>query len=206
MLDALRHFVNSRELAGAAPLPGKVALTSSLTGEGVTTISRALAAVLADEFDTPVCWVDLSWVGVTSGVAERAAGPGIRDVLRGDAVLSEVLVACEDPNVVVLGEGTVDPDARPVSPRSEDLDELVDALSVDYDYIVFDMPPVLESSAVLPLFRLADAYLLVVRARVTHRDQVSRVTRQLAEVSFLGSVLNRQKSRIPKSLQRVGVD
>ena len=206
MIEALRHFVNSRELAGAEPLPGRIAITSSSTGEGVSTISRAFAAVLADEFQAPACLVDLSWLGGSSDAAGGGTRAGIRDVVGGSADLWDVLADSGDPDVAILGEGLADSYPHPISPRSEDFDELVDALTVEYDHIVLDLPPVLESSAVLPLFRLADAYLFVIRARVTRRDQVSRSTCQLADLPLLGSVLNRQKSRVPKSLQRLGVD
>jgi Mrp family chromosome partitioning ATPase len=99
-----------------------------------------------------------------------------------------------------LGEGSGD--GHPIVPRSEDLDDIVDELSIRFDHVLLDMPPVLEGSAGLPLFRLADAYVLVVWSGVTRADQVRRVTRQLAEVPLAGSVLNRQRSRVPAALQR----
>jgi Mrp family chromosome partitioning ATPase len=71
---------------------------------------------------------------------------------------------------------------------------------------VFDMPPVLESSAALPLFRFAEAYYFVIRSGVTRRDQVRRATRQLSEIPLLGTVLNRQRTKVPRFLQRLGSD
>ena len=125
-------------------------------------------------------------------------------MVRGEAGLAHVLVDSDDPNVLRLGEGSGDTPL--IVPRSEDLDDIVDELSSRFDHVLLDMPPVLEGSASLPLFRLADAYVLVVRSGVTRANEVTRATRQLAEVPLAGSVLNRQRSRVPAALQRVPGD
>jgi len=200
VLEALQHFVNNRELAGEEPLPTRIAVTSTTAGEGVSTVASGLAAVLAAEFATTVVRVDLSWLGRTERLNPDTADPGIKDVVSGEALLDDVLVGADDPSVLHLGEGVGDMDV--IVPRSEDLDIIVDELTSEFDHVLLDMPPVLDGSAGLPLFRLADAYVLVVRSGVTHTDQVTRATRQLAEVPFAGSVLNRQRTRVPAALQR----
>jgi Mrp family chromosome partitioning ATPase len=202
VLEALQHFVNNRELAGTEPLPPRVAVTSTSEGEGVSTVVSGLAAVLASEFATIVVLVDLSWLGRAKRTDPQVTDPGIKDVVSGEALLDDVLVDADDPNVLRLGEGVGD--AHLVVPRSEDLDVIVGELTSSFDHVLLDMPPVLDGSAGLPLFRLADAYVLVVRSGVTHADQVTRATRQLSEVPLAGSVLNRQRSRVPAALQRLG--
>jgi Mrp family chromosome partitioning ATPase len=153
-----------------------------------------------------VCWVDLSWAG--ADVSDEAAeeGPlGIRDVLSGAVDLDGVITVDGGSGVSVLTAGSAQ-DGTTISYRSKHLDATVAALGAEFDHIVFDMPPVLESSAALPLFRFAGGYLLVVRAGVTRRDQAARSTRQLSEVALLGTVLNRQRSKIPAFLRRLGSD
>ena len=200
VLEALQHFVNNRELAGNEPLPPRVAVTSTTAGEGVSTVASGLAAVLAAEFDTTVVLVDLSWLGRAARPGSMPIEPGIRDVVHLEAQLDDVLVDTADRNVLRLGEGLGDTNL--IAPRSQDLDDILDELSNSFDHVLLDMPPVLEGSAGLPLFRLADAYVLVVRSGVTRADQVARATRQLAEVPLAGSVLNRLRSRVPAALQR----
>jgi len=207
LLDQLRYLVNSRELTGEAPLPQTIALTSSMRGEGVTTISQGFAVVLTEDHDARVCWVDLSSAGtdVPDDAVDEAAPPGINDVLAGEVTLADAITVDERSGVSVLPWGSMQ--NRPaISYRSAQLDAAVAALGEDYDHIVFDMPPVLESSTALPLFRLAGAYLFVVRAGVTRRDQAARSTRQLSEVPLLGTVLNRQSTKIPAFLRRIGSD
>ena len=201
VFDALQHFVITRELAGIEPLPPRVAVTSTAAGEGVSTVASGLAAVLAEEFLTTVVVVDLSWLGGASHSDPAPHGPGIRDVVSGEVLLDDVLVETDDTNVLHLGEGLGD--THRIVPRSEDLDTIIDELSGQFDHVVLDMPPVLEGSVGLPLFRLADAYVLVVRSGLTRTDEVTRATRQLSEVPLAGSVLNRQRSRVPASLQRL---
>lgn len=199
--ESLRHFVNTRELAGAAPLPQRVAVTATSSGEGVSTIAGRLAAMLAEELATPVALVDLSWLGRPRRPDQVATERGIRDVVSGEASLADVLVDTDDPGVSSLSEGLSE--AHVVAPRSEDLDRVIGELSQTYEHVVLDMPPVLESSAGLPLFRLADAYVLVIWAGLTRASDVARTTRQLAEVPLAGSVLNRQRTRVPASLRRL---
>jgi Mrp family chromosome partitioning ATPase len=204
VFEALQHFVNNRELAGDEPLPPRVAVTSTTAGEGVSTVASGLAAVLAAEFNTTVVLVDLSWLGRARRSDPSTTEPGIRDVVRLEAELDDVLVETDDANVLHLGEGLGD--THLVVPRSEDLDIIIDDLSSRFDHVLLDMPPVLEGSAGLPLFRLADAYVLVIRSGLARADEVTRATRQLAEVPLAGSVLNRQRSRVPAALQRLSGD
>jgi Mrp family chromosome partitioning ATPase len=204
VLEALQHFVNNRELAGNEPLPCRIAITSTTAGEGVSTVAVGLAAVLGAEFATSVVVVDLSWLGRAERSEPSTDEPGIKDVVGGEALLDDVLVDADDPNVLRLGEGAGD--SGLVVPRSEDLDEIVEELAGTFDHVILDMPPVLDGSAGLPLFRLADAYVLVVRSGVTRVERVTRATRQLAEVPLAGSVLNRQRSRVPAALRRLPGD
>jgi Mrp family chromosome partitioning ATPase len=213
LVDALRYLVNSRELAGGQPLPRQVALTSSMRGEGVTTVSQAMAIILAEDHEALVCWVDLSGAGSSKPAAaatddddEQATAPGVSDVLRGDVELATALTLSNESQVVVLGAGSMTGSGRSGSYRSSDLDALVATLGTQFDHIVFDMPPVLESSAALPLFRFAEAYYFVIRSGVTRRDPVRRATRQLSEIPLLGTVLNRQRTKVPRFLQRLGSD
>lgn len=201
VFESLQHFVNTRELAGIEPLPARVAVTSTAPGEGVSTVASGLAGMLAEEFLTPIVLVDLSWLGKAHRADPPATEPGITDVVSGEALLDDVLVETVDTNVFSLGKGSEDPNL--VVPRSEDLDTVVDELWNSFEHIVLDMPPVLEGSAGLPLFRLADAYVLVIRSGLTRADDVARATRQLAEVPLAGSVLTRQRTRVPASLQRL---
>ena len=73
----------------------------------------------------------------------------------------------------------------------------------DYDYIIFDMPPVSEISVTPRLARFMDMVLLVIESEKTSRDVASRVASQLAESKTnVGMVLNKNRSYMPKRLEQ----
>ena len=202
MMDALRYIINARELAGEAPLPKLIGVTSSIGHEGVTTVSHALAAVLAADFLGRVCWVDLSWARSSPRPSEGDE-LGLFDLFAGRADIHEVLMFARDLGVDVLAAGNVPEHGSHFLARSKGLETLVDSLTATFDHVVFDMPPVLESTAGLPVFRFLDAYLLVVRAGVTRIDQVEHATERVALTPNIGAVLNGENHRVPRVMQRI---
>jgi MinD-like ATPase involved in chromosome partitioning or flagellar assembly len=73
----------------------------------------------------------------------------------------------------------------------------------DYDYIIFDMPPVSQISATPRLAQFMDIVFLVVESEKTDRDVVKRATDLLAESKAnLGVILNKSKTYVPRVLQQ----
>ena len=73
----IRQVLNRFELTTGTELPKVIAVTAAVRGEGVTTISRALASVLARDFDARVCWIDLSFEATRS--SRRGPAPEATD-------------------------------------------------------------------------------------------------------------------------------
>jgi Mrp family chromosome partitioning ATPase len=78
----------------------------------------------------------------------------------------------------------------------------MEALERHHDRLVFDLPPVLVSSAAIPLARHAGGVALVVRQGVTTEAQVRSAYDRLGAIPSLGVVLNRASSNIPPALLR----
>ncbi len=74
------------------------------------------------------------------------------------------------------------------------LEELLQIFDRHYDFILFDSPPLLESSDGLLLQRLTDAALLVVRPGWTSSSQLARAMALFNQDDFCGVVLNGVKS------------
>ena len=73
----------------------------------------------------------------------------------------------------------------------------------DYDYIIFDMPPVSQISMTPRLAKFMDMVLMVVEAEKSDRDVVKAATGLLKEArANVGVVLNKQRSYVPKRLQQ----
>lgn len=73
----------------------------------------------------------------------------------------------------------------------------------DFDYIIFDMPPVSQISITPKLARFMDMVLLVVESEKTDRDVAKRVASMLSETKTnVGIVLNKNRSYLPRRLQQ----
>jgi len=73
----------------------------------------------------------------------------------------------------------------------------------DYDYIIFDMPPVTQISVTPRLARFMDMVLLVVESEKTNRDVAQRAAALLSESrANVGVVMNKNRSYVPKRLHQ----
>ena len=70
------------------------------------------------------------------------------------------------------------------------LSTLMDRISVHFDWVVIDSPPVLPLADTSMWMRLADAILLVTRPGVTSKRQLQRTIEAIEQPKLLGSVLN----------------
>src|SRR5947207_8931520 len=72
----------------------------------------------------------------------------------------------------------------------------------DFDYIIFDMPPITQTSPTIGLAALMDKVLIVVEAEKTHRDVVKRGYRELVGArADVAVVLNKTRSYGPNWLE-----
>jgi len=71
-----------------------------------------------------------------------------------------------------------------------------------YDYIIFDMPPVSQTSVTPRLSGFMDMVLLVVESEKTNQDVVKRANALLAESKAnVRAVLNKTRTYVPARLQ-----
>ncbi len=200
VVEAVRRAIARWQLEGDEVVPSPIAVTSALHGEGTTTISSTLAAVLAHDTDAPVCWVDLSWAGSTGSAEE---GPdGLYQILTGAVSLDDVLPA-RGARLVRIHGGGVPPAHRHLVARSEALEALLEEVTRRVSHVVLDLPPVLASSGTLALARHAAGVLLVVRHGATTRQQINEAARELRALPSLGVVLNGASSPIPRAVARL---
>jgi Mrp family chromosome partitioning ATPase len=205
LLASLQHQDESGNL------PSRLGFTSALAGEGVTSISRTVAAVLAHDLRASVCLIELNWdTAPTSGSrrrrrrngAEPEAPLGLADVLRREESLRDVIASTDDPNLTVVHAGAATLAESQVFVRSERLVQVIDVLERRNEHLVFDLPPVLASAATVPLARLAGTIGIVVRSGVTTETQVKAALERLGRLPSAGVVLNRAGSKIPRPIAR----
>jgi Mrp family chromosome partitioning ATPase len=197
--DALRdRLVNYFEAINLTRKPKLVAVTSASKGAGVSTISAGLAASLSETGDGRVLLVDMN---IENGAAQQFVH-GQPSCQLDDALASEKRDhALVQENLYVVSEASnVDRLPRILPKRFQNLVPKLRAS--DYDYIIFDMPPVTQTSVTTRLSGFMDTVMLVVESEKTDRDVVQQAHQLLAQSKAnVTAVLNKTKKYIPAKLQ-----
>jgi Mrp family chromosome partitioning ATPase len=162
-------------------------------GEGTTTIAAQFALLLAADPRVRVVLVDAH---VRRPALGERFGLGGRDVRRGtDATDIQRPLSVVPVTDDTVAEGWLGP------ARARDL---LAHLARDYDWVVLDGPPVLESPESLELATLADGVVVVLQSGHSKRPVVARAVELLRKsgARILGSVLNRRRMEIPGFIYR----
>jgi len=187
--EAMRDLRTSLLSGGA--FPEVVLISSSMQGEGKTTVAVNFAMSLAQLGRTCLLDADLRQPAVTRsfGMEDK---PGLSEVLRGTATLVTTLFPTNmAPNLWVLGSGRPQENPADVLASSK-IHEVCAELRKTFSYIVIDTPPVIRFSDARFLARLADDVVLVGRYGITTRRAIQRSVDLLrdAQVPVAGVVLN----------------
>jgi len=180
-----------------------VAVSSAVSGEGVSTVCLGLAMALAMSTTKRVVLVDAN---LRRPVLHERLGlplqPGLHEVVAGNDLIEwapdsdEIFAALaldaqrtSLPNLWLVSSG--EPLAHPSAiTTSGGAKTAILGLRNRYDYVIIDCPPLLTTVDAATLCRVADAALLVVRAGITPREDVRRAQDSLQGAPILGVVLN----------------
>lgn len=179
-------------------------VTSSVPGEGKTTMSLNLAAVLAED-GSEVILVDADLrrpkVGAYLGIEGSL---GLADVVAGHATLRDVIQPWGGDHLHALPAGTTPP--NPVGLLgSHAMSALLDQLRTDYDYVIIDAPPLVPVTDAAVIARSVDGAIMVVRSGRTTRRQFTTAMDSIeaAHARMLGVVFNRVPA--PRPWERASV-
>jgi Mrp family chromosome partitioning ATPase len=197
--DALRdRLVNYFESINLTRKPKLVAVTSAGKGAGVSTISAGLAASLSETGDGRVLLVDMN---LENGAAQQFVR-GKFECKLDDALVSEKRDhALVQENLYVVSEGSNADKLPRILPKR--FASLVPKLKAsDYDYIIFDMPPVTQTSVTTRLAGFMDTVMLVIESEKTDRDVVQQANQLLLQSKAnVTAVLNKTRKYVPARLQ-----
>ena len=162
--EAIRAVHVGLQFAHLEKSPRVVLVTSSLPGEGKTTLAMSLAAAAAASgHKTLLMDLDLRRPSVRAASNQPVTAPGIVEVVTGDVRLEEALYT--DPHQPNLDLITVR--RSPANPAdvlaSKQMTQLIARLRPRYKLIVLDTPPALGLTDTKVAMHLADAALFVVR-------------------------------------------
>jgi succinoglycan biosynthesis transport protein ExoP len=176
--------------------PKLVGVTSFSSGAGTSTLAAGLAAALSKTDDGKVLLVDVN------------LGPGdVHPFFKGKpayslsaALESSVPIDSAADNLYLAKVGTSQ--AGPAQLGLKRFFDLMPNLKAsDFDYIIFDLPPLTSTSQTWGMAAFMDKLLLVVEAEKSNRDLVKRgYAKLMEERDNVSVVLNKTRSYIPKSL------
>jgi len=198
--DALRdRLVIYFESIGLTRKPKLVAVTSTHEGAGVSTIAAGLAASLSETGDGRVLLVDMN---LEHGAAQQffngkpslQIDDALHNEKRDDALVQE--------NLYVVSEGSNTERLPRALPKR--FASLIPKLKAsDYDYIIFDMPPVTPTSVTTRLAGYMDTVMLVVESEKSDQQVAQQAKALLAQSNAnVTAVLNKTRKYIPASLHQ----
>ena len=176
-----------------------IMVSSALPGEGKTFTSINLALSMAHEKDHFVLLVDADVANPHSSEMFGAADElGLLDVLeKPDIPVQSLILPTDVDNLSLLPAGKLRPHSTELlaSAVMEDVCETLSRLSKG-QIIIFDSPPLLQTSEAKVLAGLAGQVVIVVRAEETPQDAVAAALAVLDEGKAVNLVLNQARAGI----------
>lgn len=179
-------YANIRFMSVDSPIRSLV-MTSSVPNEGKSTASMNLAQAIATSGKRVLLVeADMRRRSLAAMLGVRAPA-GAYSVLTDAVTLNAAVVATNTPNMYFL-------DAEPNIPNPADMlsskryKRLVHLLEDNYDYVIFDTPPVGTFVDAAILSTLVDATVMVVRPNLTKRTELMEAYEQLqkADANVIG--------------------
>lgn len=172
--------------------PRAIVVSSSVPGEGKSTLAVNLAVVLAQSGSrVMLIEADLRRPRITRYL-NLISGAGLTNVLAGTAAMHEVAQPWGDGRLTVLGAGPMPPNPSEML-GSAQMRVMLDQLRLTYDYVVIDAPPLLPVTDAAVLSVLSDGCVLATRFGKTRRPELKEAAEALRRIDakLLGVVLNR---------------
>lgn len=198
--ESFRALRTSMRLSTTSRESKVIAVTSCQPGEGKSTVSVNMAAVLA-QGGKKVALVDTDMRRPSVYKRLRLeGGKGLSEVLTGYFTLEEVTQTHETlPTLDVIPSGTVPPLPADLL-ASDQMAEVMRQLRQRYDYVIFDTPPMLSVTDPAIVATQADGMVLVIRQGYCTRRMLARAAQILGDldVKVYGFVFNGVDASLPE--------
>jgi capsular exopolysaccharide synthesis family protein len=172
--EALRGMRTSILLSSAGAPPKVILITSTRPAEGKSSIATLMAITFALN-GSRVLLIDADLRRPSVHLRFRIGkGLGLSSVLSGKSTYKEAVVSWPElPNLHLMTSGPVPPLPSELL-GSKQMEDLLNELRADYDFILIDTPPVLAVTDAAILGRLSDATILIIRYGSAQRHVVQR--------------------------------
>jgi capsular exopolysaccharide synthesis family protein len=167
-----------------------VILSSAMSREGktLTSINLALTCSRLNSYRVLVIDCDLRTRGLTR-LLGNPAGPGLSEILAGKAEYEDAIMATENPNLYVLGAGSLSMHAPELYAGTQ-WKELMSWCNENFKLVIVDSPPILPVADFEQIVGSCDGVLMVVRAYQTQRELLGKTVSRLDPKKLIGVILN----------------
>jgi len=194
--EALRRLRTNLQFLDVQSQRRSFVITSSVAGEGKTTVSVNLALTLAAAgMKVVLVDADLRRPRIADYLGTEGS-VGLTTVLIGRAGLADVVQVWGPQGCVdFIASGEVPPNPSEMLGSAE-MEKLIRRLEADYDVVLIDSPPSLPVTDPAILAAMCAGAIVVVSAGIARRDQLGVVRHSLdaAGATLLGVVVNRLKT------------
>ena len=167
-----------------------VVVSSAATGEGKTLSAINLGLCYSQLHEMPVLLIDADLRSRRlSQLLESSPVSGLAEVLSGQATYDDVIQRTEYANLYVLTSGRAVASPPELFTGSAWSDLLAHCKS-KFKIVLIDAPPVRPLADFELICASCDAFLMVVRAQHTQREQLQQIAGQIDVKKLAGVVLN----------------
>ena len=177
--------------------PKLIAVTGLGKESGVSMTAAGLARSLSETGEGNVLLVDMTQKKGEGTAVPFFQGKAIADI---DHILDSRISTKSENKLFVVSEGSTSEKLSRQLPQR--FSQLVPKLKAsNFDYIIFDMPPVSQISVTPRLAAAMDMVLLVVESEKTDREMAQRAAALLSKANAnVGVILNKTKTYVPGKL------
>lgn len=189
-MEAYRSLRTSIQYSGIDTELKSLVVTSSIPGEGKSTVAANLAKSFS-EMNKKVLLIDADLRKPTIHKKLQLSNQvGLSDLIVQKLNPSEVIQKVED-QFDVLTAGKIPPNPAELV-GSEKMSQLLSYLKGTYDYIIIDTPPVLSVTDPQLLALKADGTLMVIREGKARQKLILNAYKELKKlnINVIGSILN----------------
>ena len=189
-VEAVRTIRTSLSLSTIGHKKKIIAITSSVPGEGKSSVSANMAIALGQLSDTLLIDGDLRRPTVNKTFEIKGGSSGFANLLSGHTAVNECIHSRD--GIKVIPAGMIPPDPTRLF-SEERFKAVVNSLSENFDTIVIDCPPMTGISDTLMISQLCDAVIYVVESGRATINTISHSTGKLLQNSLplTGVVLNK---------------
>jgi capsular exopolysaccharide synthesis family protein len=202
----VRHFFNAKEHAFAESIRTLrtsllllniehevkvISVTSSIPGEGKTTVSINLAFALGQIEKVLLIDADMRRPSIAKTFEYPAYQPGLSNIISGTHNISECLITDEESGIHLVTAGTLPPNPQELLASAE-FAKLIESVRDKYDRIIIDTAPTQAVSDAILVSQHSDSLVYIVKADSTREKMIKAGLSRLmqAGVRIDGIVLN----------------